>query len=271
MKNHYFFRSLAHLCQQIPRTCDLCGQVKRDTTRRIPLHPHPVQSHLHTWACDHFSLPRKTPSGHTHVISFIESFTGWPEMALCKGVSALESATHFVNLVVANWGCPSTIITDRSSSFVNSFFRHICQILGVHAKLTSSRSPMSNGKAERLIQSVKKAIKFRCDTDADIERTLPAILIGLRAVRSKVTGYSPFYVSHGYPMSLGLPGTQMDSPQVSLHNLRASEHAYIDFLKTNLDKIHECVKDNIVTEYDKMKRDYDKHHRVQESQYTIGS
>jgi len=80
---------------------------------------------------DHKTLSRKTAQGNTHVLAIICYFSNWAiYKALCDE-TAQTTATVIIEEVVANYGLPSVIISDKAPGYTSLLFFTINKILAV--------------------------------------------------------------------------------------------------------------------------------------------
>jgi len=272
LRQRYYFSSLNELAYEIPRTCDLCGRIKPSHIHKPPLHPHPVKGFNEAWAVDHFHLTRQTvPSGYRYILVMVEMSTRYCELALCHSTSALETSRHILEKIVANHGVPHSLHFDRSTSNINTLNKCLAQLLSIKLCPSASRAKISNGLAEIYVKQAKKAIKFHCEKDENIELAIPAILIGLRASTCKPTASSPFYLCRGYEMPLAMPGCDATAPFSPPNTLKSSERAFVENFAKNLKEIQTRVQTNSAESKAAMKTAYDQRYRVQPQPYCIGN
>ena len=272
LRPRLYFQDLPRLCLEIPRTCDRCSMVKRNQeVPRQPLHPREINSFNSVWHLDHLKLARRSSANFTHVFVAIEQFSSWPEAALCHGTGARETALRFLETVISRHSVPRQIVCDRATSFVNSLFTHLSELLGIQISLTASRNPMANSKVEREISRIKQAIKLHADKDEDIETVLPAVLMGLRMTRTRSTDTTPFYLSRGFHPSLPLLGSGPDEPLSPQRTLASKDKLFLERLTKNMHDMHAKVKENVADYKQQMKQQYDRAYKTAPAPYTEGS
>ncbi|RJX63126.1 transposase, partial [Vibrio sinensis] len=67
-------------------------------------------------------------------------------------------ARAFVERWVANFGCPSTITTDRGRQFESDLFRRLTTLLGITRFRTTAYHPQANGLVERFHRQLKASL-----------------------------------------------------------------------------------------------------------------
>jgi transposase InsO family protein len=86
------------------------------------------------------------------------------------------------------------VLTDKGSGYVSSQFRDTCAALGIRHKRTRPYTPRTNGKVERLIQTLLRewAYRFTYATSAERRRWLTPYLHFYNTHRShSALGYNP--------------------------------------------------------------------------------
>ncbi|MBW0512477.1 hypothetical protein O181_052192 [Austropuccinia psidii MF-1] len=69
-----------------------------------------------------------------------------------EAVTALELAQIFISLVFSKHGLPVSIVSDRGSLFVSSFWTNLCQQLKISRDLSTSFHHETDGQTERVNQ-----------------------------------------------------------------------------------------------------------------------
>ncbi|MBW0580430.1 hypothetical protein O181_120145, partial [Austropuccinia psidii MF-1] len=71
-------------------------------------------------------------------------------------ITSLDLAQIFINHVFSKHGLPSSIISDRGSSFVSSFWTQLCQQLNILRDISTSFHPETDGQTERVKQILEQ-------------------------------------------------------------------------------------------------------------------
>jgi len=93
------------------QTCDTCLQAKPDYSHKTrPLNPLQVaEGPFHTWAIDHKDLCRKTTGGSVAILCCVDSFSGWPILALVPSLNAETTTRVFFKEVISRFGIPRQV------------------------------------------------------------------------------------------------------------------------------------------------------------------
>jgi len=116
---------------------------------------------------DHKILSRKTAQGNTHVLAIICHFSNWIiNKAVCDE-TAQTTVTVIIEKVVANYGLPSVIISNKAPGYTNLLFSTINKILGVKHRFTATHSKRSNGAVERIIRALNNRLRIFSTDEID--------------------------------------------------------------------------------------------------------
>ena len=108
--------------------------------RAVPLHPiaPPFEGVASAWSIDHKPLVRKTKLGHSAILVCVENWTYWPVLITVIDQSAEVTARAFVKHVMATFGFPSNLFSDKHSSYLSVFFSKICALLGIKHRTSAT-------------------------------------------------------------------------------------------------------------------------------------
>ena len=249
------------------KSCDTCLRAKRDYAfKSTPLHPLEVPSGpCEVWHCDHKNLSRPTKDGNVGILCIIDAFSGWPVIKGVRDFTAVSTAKVFFREIVAVFGVPTHIMTDKGPAFVGSFFTELARLLGIKHRSSSAGAKRSNGMAERLIQTVSQTLKYYCDNDRCIDESLPLIEMSLRSTVHSRLNISSYEVMFGRRMRLAVPGEPVKKPAMPPSQLQ-----YYEWLKEELKALHEGVRLNRLEIKEEDKDQYDKKNAVAPPPWKVG-
>ena len=150
------------------------------------------------WGVDFAGPLEKTGSGNEYVMVCIEHFSKWVELVPLPSKSSASAAHGFLESVLSRYGAPGEVITDQGGEFQGEFDALLAKHEITH-RLASQEHPQSDGLAERMVQTMKRALrKYLCDAGGENwEGLLPYIAMGYRMSRQKAVGYSPYFLMFG--------------------------------------------------------------------------
>ena len=101
--------------------------------------------------------------------------------------------------MIANYGVPRVVLSDRGSHFVSEMMKELWGVLGIEKLQTSSYHPQTNGLTERAHRYINDGVATLCKTDdkRDWEDHLQAVLFAYRTSDTEMMGMSPFEALFG--------------------------------------------------------------------------
>ena len=104
-----------------------------------------------------------------------------------------------INWVFSEHGLPESIVSDRGSKCTSSFWRNVCEQLGVNQRLSTAYHPQTDGQTERINQILEQYLRtfvnFRQDNWSAL---LPIASLTYNNLEQSSIGMSPFYANHGF-------------------------------------------------------------------------
>ena len=126
--------------------------------------PMPVQEPVHHWAYPNAAFERihldYAEFNSLYYLVLVDAYSKWIDV-FELGHSA--TATQTVNCLlrfISTFGLPKVIVTDNGPQFVSHEFALFCQQNAIHHHRTPPYHPASNGQCERIVQEVKKCLKY---------------------------------------------------------------------------------------------------------------
>ena len=206
--------------------CHECTMAKYQTTRsRDPVGPTVGQypfDILYTDILDLANTHDYTPegAGYRKLVVFADSLSRWVEaVPVHKDPTSAEFMDLFNEHIVARYGVPRVIVSDRGSNLVGKLNEEILKRTGVDLKGTTAEHKQANGIVERFNQTIQNMIRASNEGGANWKDHLPFLLMAYRATPHRVTKESPAMILFGRelktPAQIGLPDP---SPSTLLHD-----------------------------------------------------
>ena len=96
-------------------------------------------------------------------------------------------------------GCLAKIQTDGGRPYVSDAILRFCESFGIPQTITAAYHPQSNGKAERVIQTLKNSMrKLQVTTREEWGRILQLAASSYRMAPHESTGFSAFLMMYGW-------------------------------------------------------------------------
>lgn len=213
------------------------------------------------------SRPVQVPAGPWDVVG-VDLITGLPTSkgydAICTYVDLYTKQAHFIPThetvdtagiadlhireVYRLHGLPSEFVSDRGPQFASCLMRLLYSKLGIKASTTTAYHLEANGQTERMNKEVAQYLRLFCSQrQDDWANLLPLAEFAINNRQSGTTGYSPFWLMHGYnPWALPAVGRETAMPEATsrlslLSEARAEAESALRMAKERLSQAP-CVK-----------------------------
>ena len=241
------------MAQSIKKYCQACAVCKRASSPRDGYNGflRPLHVPEGPWldiSLDYIQdLPPSTVHGQTYrnLLVVVDRFTKRRHFFPSVGRTSKEFAEHFMHIFRLH-GLPRTIVSDRGTSFVNRFWRRVCQRLGIKLKISTAHHPETDGQSEIANQALETYLrKYVNYTQNDWAARLHVAEFQANDTVNSSTGLTPFFADLGYHPRSGIHPTEDFAPPPLLTReakdqiLRADEmldaHAdLVEYLKIQL-------------------------------------
>lgn len=149
---------------------------------------------------DHIpSLPRSFRE-NTELLLWIDLFSGYVIAKASSSRTAQTIAENYEERVFRRFGASEAIRHDREPGFMSDFFRAFNRIIRQKQRATMAYCPQANGTAERMVQTVTRALKMYV-TDVnqqDWDKYAERLAFAINTAHDRVRGDTPFYLIHGW-------------------------------------------------------------------------
>ena len=148
---------------------------------------------------DHIPSLPKSFKGNTELLIWVDLFTGYVIAKASSSRSAQTVAEGYEECVFRRFGASEAIRHDREPSFMSDFFRAFNRIAGLKQRATMAYRPQANGTAERMVQTLTRALKLYV-TDVnqpDWDQYAENLTLAINTAHDRVRGDTPFYLIHG--------------------------------------------------------------------------
>lgn len=201
LQRSYFWPQQYLSVRQFTRNCSTCSRSKfRRLTPRGLLRPLPVPERFHSELSIDFmtDLPADD-DGPRFLMVITDRLLKSCTLEAMTSMEAEACAECFLKCHYRFHGFPSAITSDRGSNWVGHFWSRLCKLVGVEQRLSTAYHPQTDGATERMNQEVLAYLRiFISYAQTDWPQQLPSAMLALNNRDSSVTGYSPFFLTHGY-------------------------------------------------------------------------
>ena len=184
------------------RNCTTCGSTNiwREKKHGL-LKPLPVPER--TWreiGIDFIGpFPRSEMDGKTYVrvMVIVDRLSKGILLVPMESQSIEEMAALFLKRFFPLHGLPEAIVGDRE--LTAAFWARFCDMVGIQKRISTAYHPQTDGSTERANADIKKLLT-RCVSEEldNWAEKLPQVEFAFNAMPSSSTGFSPFFLGHGY-------------------------------------------------------------------------
>lgn len=235
MNRVYWWPGMSVAVRAFCKGCRLCTRTKTPRSKPVGfLKPLPLP--MAPWrdiSVDYITpLPPCQRLGleFKHVAVVVDRLTKMRHFIATTSLEADELADRFIERVYSLHGTPETIVSDRGTQFVSTFWRALSARLGVVLKPSSAFHPQTNGQTERINAELEQYLRlFVGWAQDDWANWLPLAEFAGNNMVSETTGVSPFFANYGLHPRVGVEPMRPCPPNVSEQQkrefFRASELA----------------------------------------------
>ncbi|MBW0579584.1 hypothetical protein O181_119299 [Austropuccinia psidii MF-1] len=128
-------------------------------------------------------------------------------------ITALELAQIFISHVFSKHGLPVSIVSDRGSLFVSSFWTNLCQQLKISRDISTAFHPETDGQTERVNQILEQYLwMYVSYHQDDWNNWLPLAEFSYNNAEHSSTKQSPFFTINRINPSFDSIHISQDSP-----------------------------------------------------------
>lgn len=141
-------------------------------------------------------LPKST-SGNRFLLICVEHLTGWP-IVKATATATAETVRGFIeSLILIPFGAPGQIVSDNAACFRAKVLQDFMCEIGAKWHTVLAYAPMSNGKAERMVGTIKSGIgRLVQDNGKEWDEVVDKVVFGY-CRRPMRDGMSPFELLYG--------------------------------------------------------------------------
>ncbi|XP_078052016.1 uncharacterized protein LOC144478158 [Augochlora pura] len=130
---------------------------------------HPIEKiavPFHTVHLDHVGPFVRSRKKNTQILTVIDGFTKFCILESVCDTSS-KNVLRVLSQVIAIFGVPSRVITDRGSAFTARSFEAFCVEHGIKHVLNAVATPRANGQCERLNRTLLSSLAATCAGEAE--------------------------------------------------------------------------------------------------------
>ncbi|XP_033333276.2 uncharacterized protein LOC117224434 [Megalopta genalis] len=236
VREHYWFKGMRRFVTKYVKACLNCLYYKNPGGKKPGL-LHPIEKiavPFHTVHLDHVGPFVRSQKRNTQVLTVIDGFTKFCILEPVRDTSS-KNVLRVLSQVIAIFGVPSRVITDRGSAFTAKSFEAFCVEHGMKHVLNAVATPRANGQCERLNRTLLSSLAATCAGEAEDkwDDKVKQVQSAINCTTNRTTRKSPTQLLFGFkPRSLAgaklLAEIQDTLDQLDLQEMRGAAKAATD-------------------------------------------
>lgn len=151
--------------------------------------------------------------------------------ATLEAMETMEAESCAERFIHCHWryhGFPNFITLDRGSNWVGQFWRRLCQLVSIKQRLSIAFHPQMDGGTERMNQEIITYLRANISyAQDDWAEPLPSSMVAINNREGSKTGFSPFFLTHGYHID---PIQRRTTSSTSSKDPKAKVNAFVNRL-----------------------------------------
>ena len=220
-------------CREVVRTCSECQLGKDYKARHVP------KGHINRpgpWETISIDVVGSLPvdgKSNRYIVTMMDVYSRYLIASPVKNHRASTVSRCLYESVVAYFGAPQSILSDRGAEFTGMVWESVTQLLGAKIKLTSPYYPQGNSVIERSHRTLSNMLRTMLleKKSRDWSSLLPSVMLYMNSMIQEKTGVSACEILFG--SNPNLPSDISHTPVTSLSN----DRGYVKQLKRDLKDI----------------------------------
>lgn len=196
---HYWWPQMRSEIDAYVKTCDICQRMK------VPRHKpygqlEPLPQPKGPWqdiSMDFIvGLPPSVYQRHAcdSILVVVDRFSKMVILVPCRStIDAVGLGQVILERVVAKFGAPKTIVSDRGSTFTSTYWGALCSYLATRRLFSTAFHPQTDGQTERMNQTLESYLRCYVNyQQSDWAELLSSAEYAMNSAPNATTGESPF-------------------------------------------------------------------------------
>uniref|UniRef100_A0A914GT85 RNA-directed DNA polymerase n=1 Tax=Globodera rostochiensis TaxID=31243 RepID=A0A914GT85_GLORO len=157
----------------------------------------PTKTNLHSWPkprhpWERIHIDYAGPFYGKDYLVIVDSFSKYPEVYEMSSTSS-KATIDKLRYLFSRHGLPETLVSDNGTQFASSEFAKFTSVNGINHRFSAPYNPMSNGQAERFVDTFKRTFRKLKGEGAPSKEVIETFLVTDRTTPNAVLpgGQSP--------------------------------------------------------------------------------
>ena len=255
-KSFYWFGLREDVNAWVLKCDDCAATMKPSKAPRGPMGVMTVGAIMDRLSTDVLGPLPRTSRGNNFILVVTCHFSKWVEIFAIPDQTAATTARVILNEVIARFGSPYSILSDRGRNYESSLFQELCKLLEIRKTRTTTANPQANGQTERFNRTLLKMIRAYIKGDEESwDLHLGCLAGAYRATPHDSTGLTPNLLMLGrevrLPAEVMLGPRTPDAPEVESYG------DFISDVRSRMQRAHDVARKHLQASVKRQKESYD--------------
>lgn len=206
--------------------CTGCARNRLDERKHTSmLKLFPATEPFASLAMDILGPLPESEGGYKFILVIVDRFSKLTRAFPMREKTAVEVASAFVDVWIASYGIPDSVLTDNGPQFASVFFQGVLGLLGIVSKYTTPNPPQTNGQVERYNRTVVRQLRvYVAEHPKEWDRYVSLLTTAYNTQVHTSTGQAPLlFVSPRRLQTLGIERLPKLQPERGREELGGDE------------------------------------------------
>jgi hypothetical protein len=248
LQKYFYWPNLRQDVGKYIKSCTACAIAKPTIKKQGLYTPLPTPSRpWESISMDYMSGLPSTKHGNDCVFVVVDRFSKMSIMMACKkNITAEATAKLFFERVWVHFGIPQSIISDRDSRFLSTFWSSLWSMLDTKLTKSTAFHPQTDGQTEVVNRMIVHILRmYNSKHPRTWDESLPYVQHSYNRALHSSTSHNPFQVGLGFqplcPIDIAMPfvATQEDSAHVQSEADKANK--FIEHIQHIRQQVHDIL------------------------------
>jgi hypothetical protein len=237
LKNHFAWKEIKQAVHEYIKQCPVCQQAKYTNSHPTGLlQPLPIPEGVWRDLSMDFVEGLPKSQGCNVILVVVDRLTKFAHFIPLKHPYTTSVVVQlFMDNIVKLHGTPESIVTDRDTVFVSSFWRELFKLYRVNLKLSTAYHPQTDGQTERVNQCLEMFLHCAVqDSPTTWKSWLSLAEFWYNSSFHTSIGCSPFKALYGYDPNIGARPLVPDTTTPTVSDIIENRELHLQALKEHL-------------------------------------
>ena len=237
-RKRFIGRSENKICKEVIRSCLGCQLGSDYRPKHHPKGQIESRSPWNILSIDIMGPLQRGRNGERFIMTIVDCFSKYTILVPIRDHTATTVSRILYERVVAYFGLPDRILTDRGTEFTGNVWTNLLMTLGIKPMMTSPYYPQGNAIVERSHRTIGNMLRAALAErkDEDWPTLLPGIMLSVNEMNQEAHGYTASQIMWGRGMKLPI---DLIYPQTN--NNKVYPGGYVSTVSKNLKDIRNKV------------------------------